>query len=83
MLRAGKLSKSTTKDITWFCNLENCYDTGNGTYITEDYFIVVLEDCCLTWKHCDTQNEDLCKTYFQIHSESGDSLHALVSSSQP
>lgn len=78
MLRAGKLSKSTTNDLAWFFNLDNCYDTGCGTYITEDYFIIVLEDCCLTWKHHDTQNEELCKTYFQLHSESDKNLLALA-----
>ncbi|PKN40107.1 MAG: hypothetical protein CVU60_17475 [Deltaproteobacteria bacterium HGW-Deltaproteobacteria-18] len=69
MLRAGKLSKSTTKDLTWFCNLEKCYDAGNGVYVTKDYCIIVLEDCCLTWKHADMLNSDICKTYFQAHEE--------------
>lgn len=80
MLRAGKLSKSTTNDLDWFFKLDHCYDVGNGIYITKDYLIIVMEDCCLTWKHSETLNEEVCKTYFQIHSEASKGIKTLVDS---
>lgn len=77
MLRAGKLVDAIIKDYAWLANLDECYDIANGMYISKDFLIIVLDDCCLAWKYHLTMNEELCKIYFQIHSESDNCLHAL------
>ena len=76
MLRAGKLVDAIIKNYAWFANLDECYDISNGMYISKDFLIIVLDDCCLAWEYPLTMNEGLCKIYFQIHSESGNCLHA-------
>lgn len=70
MLRAGSLKNSIMKDHSWFTTLDKCYDTGNGTYISKEFFIIFLQDCCIVWNHHDTPNKEIYKTYFQLNVES-------------